>query len=140
MTELFRTILGDLLGGEPDIVVVGSSAPGGDCLRDARCTNADVILAQDSVRAGGSCLDLVLADQPLGVLAVSIDGHSASGVSLRRRPIVLDSDSPSILAGAIRRMARELDPPSAAAGPSGLAEAAPANPIRSSAGNGGESP
>jgi hypothetical protein len=53
------------------------------------------------------CLDLILAEPPLGILALSTDGRSASRVSLARRPVTLDPN-PSVLAEAIRRVASDL--------------------------------
>jgi DNA-binding NarL/FixJ family response regulator len=108
MPEMLRSIIGDLLGREPDITIVGHSMQQDDCLRAARKEQAAIIVAQDAVKNGSSCLDLILAESPLAVLAVSTDGHRASGVSLVRRPINLDTESPSVLADAIRRVAAEL--------------------------------
>ena len=99
----------DILDPEPDIAIVGNSNQPGDCLRIARDEQAAIILAQDSASDRGTCLDLILSGPPLGVLAVSREGHSAAGVSLVRRPIRLDSASPSTLANAIRRLASDLN-------------------------------
>ncbi len=108
MPEMLRTIISDLLGPERDIEIVGNSSQHDDCLRAAREEKATIIIAQDSAHDGANCLNLILAEPPLGVLAVSRDGQSAAGVSLVRRPITLDSGTPSILANAIRRLAAEL--------------------------------
>jgi hypothetical protein len=108
MPEMLRTIIHDLLRQEPDIVIAGTSARPGECLRTARDERADIVVTQDATNNGSACLDLVLAKPPLGVLAVSTDGKSAAGVSLARHPINLESGSPSMLADAIRRMAAEL--------------------------------
>jgi DNA-binding NarL/FixJ family response regulator len=108
MPEMLRAIISDLLSCEADISIVGRSNAGDECLRAAREARAAVIIVQDPGDEQSTCLDLVLAEPPLGVLAVSIDGQSAAGVSLVRRPINLDSGGPSILADAIRRMAAEL--------------------------------
>jgi hypothetical protein len=108
MPPMLRMIVGDLLGREPDIVIAGSSARDGDCLREARDEQAEIVIAQDVQHGGSTCLDLILAEPPLGVLAVAPDGHSAAGVTLARQPITLETGSPSILADAIRTMAAEL--------------------------------
>jgi chemotaxis response regulator CheB len=108
MPEMLRTIISDLLSHEADIAIVGRSTARDECLRAARKERAAVIIVQNPEDEQSTCLDLVLAEPPLGVLAVSIDGQSAAGVSLVRRPINLDSGGPSMLADAIRRMAAEL--------------------------------
>lgn len=108
MPEMLRAIIGDLLSIEPDIVIAGTSAHHRDCLKEARDGQAEILVAQDVPHDGSTCLDLILAGPPLGVLAVSPGGQSAAGVSLTRQPITLDKGSPSILADAIRRMAADL--------------------------------
>lgn len=120
MPAMLQTIIGDLLGREPDIVIAGISTQGGDCLRAARGEQAEIIVAQDRFHDGSTCLDLVLAKQPLGVLAVSTDGQSAAGVSLARQPINLGTGNPSVLADAIRRMAAALSEASDASGANGF--------------------
>jgi DNA-binding NarL/FixJ family response regulator len=108
MPEMLRSIISDLLSHEPDIAIVGHSSQQDECLNAARKEHAAIIVAQDAEDAGSTCLDLILAEAPLAVLALSADGHSAARVSLVRRPITLDSESPSVLANAIRRVAAEL--------------------------------
>ena len=108
MPEMLRTIISDLLSDEADIAIVGKSTAQDECLRAAREVRATIVIVQDTENEQSTCLDLVLAEPPLGVLAVSMDGQSAAGVNLVRRPITLDSGSPSILADAIRRIAAEL--------------------------------
>ena len=114
MPEMLRMIIGDLLSRETDIVIAGQSTRHADCLRDARGGRAEIVIAQDLRHDGANCLDLILAEPPLGILAVAIDGQSAAGVSLTRKAIALRTGSPSILAQAIRRMAAELHPASLA--------------------------
>jgi len=109
MPEMLRTIMGDLLSQAPDIVVAGESARSEDSLCQAREERADVVVTQDPTQAGASCLDLVLADSPMGIFAVSADGRNASGVTLRRRRISVESGGHSILVEAIRQMGAELD-------------------------------
>jgi hypothetical protein len=116
MPEMLRTIIRDLLEGESDILIVGRSAQPDDCLREARAGHAAVIVAQESAHDGGNCLDLILADPPLGILEVSRDGRSAAGMSLVREPILLDAGKPSGLVGAIRRLAAQLGAGPAMAG------------------------
>ena len=112
MPSMLRAIIGDLLGEEPDIVIVGNSSPGNDdCLRAAREQKAEIIIAQDALDGGTTCLDLILADPPLGVLAVAGDGRSAAGVSLARAPVSLEAGSSSGLADAIRRLVGQLGVP-----------------------------
>jgi hypothetical protein len=108
MPALLRTIIGDLLVRETDIVITGKSVRHEDCLREARNEHAEIVITQDLQQGGSTCLDLILAEPPLGVLAVAPDGHSAAGVSFARESITLDRGSPAILADAIRRMAAEL--------------------------------
>jgi hypothetical protein len=110
MPEMLRTIMSDLLEQEEDMVIAGDSPGREESLPNARQQHADVLVTQDSAnQAVGSCLDLVLAAPPLGIFAVSEDGHSASGVTLVRRPIPLESDGRSTFAEAIRRMAVEMN-------------------------------
>lgn len=108
MPPMLRAIVSDMLEPEPDIQVVGRSTDQEDCLGAARSERAAIIVTQDKEQRGSTCLDLILADPPLGVVAVSSDGHRAAGVSLVRRPIAFDSESPAVLADAIRRIAAEL--------------------------------
>lgn len=109
MPEMLRTIMGDLLSQEPDMIIAGESGRHEDPLPNAREQRADVLITQDGARHGdGSCLDLVLAEPPLGIFAVSADGHSAAGVTLVRRRIAVESAGRSTLAEAIRHMAAEL--------------------------------
>ena len=100
------------------MLIVGKSASSGDCIREAREEQAHILVARDGLEEEGSCLDLLLARSPLGVLVVSPDGHSASGVSLARQPMALGSGAP-VLAGAIRKLAAELGAVSAAHGAEG---------------------
>lgn len=117
MPEMLRTIIHDLLADESDILIVGRSAQPDDCLREARAGHAAVIVAQESAHDGRSCLDLILAEPPLGILEVSRDGRSAAGMSLVREPIQLDAGKPSGLVGSIRRLAAQLGAAPAMAGP-----------------------
>jgi DNA-binding NarL/FixJ family response regulator len=110
MPEMLRMIIGDLLSRETDIVIAGQSTRHADCLREARGERADIVIAQDLRHDGANCLDLILGEPPLGILAVAADGQSAAGVSLTRKAIALRTGSPSILAEAIRRMAADLHP------------------------------
>ncbi len=110
MPEMLRTIMSDLLSQEPDMVIAGESGRHEDSLPNAREQHADILVTQDNLRQSDtSCLALVLADPPLGIFAVSADGHSAAGVTLVRRRISVESQGRSMLAAAIRRMAAELD-------------------------------
>jgi DNA-binding NarL/FixJ family response regulator len=109
MPEMLRTIMSDLLSQEPDMVIAGGSGRPEDSLPNAREQHADVLVTQDGAQDGdGGCLGLVLAGPPLGIFAVSADGHSAAGVTLVRHRIPVESQGRSMLAAAIRRMAAEL--------------------------------
>jgi len=108
MPEMLRTIMADLLSQSPDIVIAGESTRADESLMQARGECADVLVTQDPIQMGAGCLDLVLADPPMGIFAVSADGRSASGVTLRRRRIQVESQGRSTLAEAIRQMALEL--------------------------------
>ncbi|HEU4651786.1 MAG TPA: hypothetical protein VFS49_10265 [Croceibacterium sp.] len=110
MPEMLRTIIGDVLHREEDIVITSESARHEHCLREARGRHADVVVTQDRPAGGDDCLDQILARPPLAVFVVSPDGRSADGISLARRPIALGAESPAVLAEAIRRMAAELSP------------------------------
>lgn len=108
MPEMLRAITADLLGLEPDIVIAGTSTDREDCLRAARRDKAEIILAQDHDDHSGSCLDLMLAEPALGLLAVSVDGESATRVTLSRQSLALDPASRTNLTDAIRSLAGEL--------------------------------
>jgi DNA-binding NarL/FixJ family response regulator len=139
---MLRTMITDLLSGEQDIEIVTKSDPNEDCIGAARRNHAAIIIAQEPVGPSSTSLDLILADPPLGVLAVSADGHSAAGVNLIRRPVRIDSAGAPVLAAAIRHLAAEQD-----ARPSTAATRPPPQPtnmdgaLRTSApaGNGGDS-
>jgi len=108
MPEMLRTIMSDLLSQEPDIVIAGESARHEESLPKAREEGADVLITQDRAQTDGSCLDLILAEPPIGIFAVSADGRSATGVTLLRRGISVESEGRSTIADAIRRMAADL--------------------------------
>lgn len=119
MPEMLRTVVSDLLELEPDMTIAGASERNEDPLPNARKEAADVLITHDNGCGGGSCLGLILSESPMAIFAISKDGHSASGVSLRRRSITLEVNGRLILADAIRTMAAELDVSSTAAdGPS----------------------
>lgn len=105
MPAMLRSILGDLLRQQPDMVVVGKSVPSEDALRTARDERADLLITEDSAGGSGTCLDAILKGPRLGIVALSADGRRASAVNLVRQPI-LDGDEQQSLADAIRRIAR----------------------------------
>lgn len=109
MPDMLRTILSDLLSQSSDIVIVGESVRHEDSLPKAREEHADVLLTQDRTPAGDNCLDLILAEPPLGIFAVAGDGRSAAGITLLRRRISVESNGRSTIVEAIRQMAEELD-------------------------------
>jgi len=108
MPGMLGNILSDLLGSEPDIMIVGRSTNRNDCLADARAAAASVIVTREAVGDGSDCLGLILAEPPLGLLEVSHDGQSAAGMSLVREPVQLNDGGPSGLSEAIRRIAAQL--------------------------------
>lgn len=110
---MLRTIMGDLLSQQPDMVIAGESALADESLPTARNQRADVLITEQRSDAGTSCLDAVLGESPIGVFAVSADGRSATGVTLRPRRIPVESEGRSTLVEAVRRMAAEVreDPP-----------------------------
>lgn len=125
MPEMLRAIMSDLLEQEPDIMIVGTSSQRNECLHAAYEARAEIIIVQDVVHEGGACLDLILAGPSLGLFAISDDGMSATGVSLARQPIMLDAESPSNLADAIRDMATRQRAPAFPPTGSGAEQATP---------------
>ncbi len=111
MPAMLRTILRDLLRVEPDIEIVGTTVDRGECLVAARKAKADVLVVQDEVHEGASCLDVILGRQNFGLFGVAIDGRSATSISFARQTVHLDAGRPSILADAIRTVACNLRAP-----------------------------
>lgn len=104
MPAMLRTIIGDLLGHERDLLVVGSSVTGQDVLRRAQDDRADVLITHDRDGDEGRCLERILSSSSLSILAISADGHRADAVDLVRRPVDLDGDRRSRLAEAVREI------------------------------------
>ena len=113
MPAMLRRILGDLLENEEDMQIVGQSTQSEFCLSDARSCGAAIVLSRRPSRTEGDCLDLILADPPLGLLELSADGHSAESFALVREPVLFDTANPAGLPGAIRRLASRLTPAAA---------------------------
>jgi DNA-binding NarL/FixJ family response regulator len=111
MPEMLRTIIGDLLGRERDLLVVGDSAKGDDALRRARADRADVLITHDRESEGNLCLDQVLSASPISILAISDDGRTADAVCLARQPVALNGGSQSRLAEAVREIAEHRNAP-----------------------------
>lgn len=105
MPEMLRTIVGDLLGRETDLLLVGHSERGQDTLQLAQDDQADVLITQDRSRNDSLCLDRILSAVPMSILTISDDGHTADAVGLVRRPIVLNGGDRSGLAEVIREIA-----------------------------------
>ena len=105
MPEMLRTIVGDLLGREQDLLVVGRSREGEDTLRQARDELADVLITHEQDGQDNLCLDQILASTPLSILSISDDGQTADAVDLVRRPVALNGNSASALADAVRVIA-----------------------------------
>ena len=105
MPEMLRTIVGDLLGREQDILVVGRSHEGEDTLRKAKDEQADVLITHEQESEHNLCLGQILAATPLSILSISGDGRTADAVDLVRRPVTLNGGSASALADAVRIIA-----------------------------------
>ena len=118
MPTMLRTIVGDLLRQEPDMVVVARTQGGSGALGRAREQNADILITQDGADEPGGCLETILRSEALGICSLSADGRSASAVNLVRRPVGYDDDR-FALADAVRRIAESLQMDSAAASPAG---------------------
>lgn len=113
MPEMLRTIIGDLLGGEDDLLVVGRSNEGDDTLAMAKQNEADVLITNDRANQGSLGLDRILAAAPLSILAISDDGRSADAVGLLRTSIALNDDKSSGLTEAVRELAHRCTLPMA---------------------------
>lgn len=105
MPKMLRTIVGDLLDCEKDLLVVGQSERGQDTLQMVQDERADVLITQDRARNDNLCLDRILTAAPLAILAISDDGRTADAVGLVRRPVILNGGDRSGLAEAIREIA-----------------------------------
>ena len=103
MPEMLRTIIGDLLGQEGDLLVVGQSGNEHDAFRRALDEGADVLITNDQPDEGSACLDGILVANPISVLAISNDGRSADSIEFVRHPIALHGSSS--LADAVRQIA-----------------------------------
>lgn len=113
MPEMLRTIVGDLLGRETDLLVVGRSVRGQDTLKLAQDERADVLITHNRARNDNLCLDRILSAAPISILAISDDGRSADAVGLVRRPVALNGGGKSGLAEAVREIAVNHDTPGA---------------------------
>lgn len=102
---MLRTIVGDLLGREQDILVVGRSDQGEDTLRRAKDDHADVLITHERDGQEKLCLDQIIAAPPLSILSISNDGRTADAVDLVRRPVTLNGGPTSSLADAVRVIA-----------------------------------
>lgn len=111
MPEMLGTIIGDLLGVEEDLVIVGRSAEGDDTLALAKQSEADVLITHDRAKPSGAGLERILAAAPISILAISDDGRTADAVGVLRRPIALSGDEASGLAQAVREMADQCSRP-----------------------------
>ena len=105
MPQMLRAIIGDLLGGETDLLVVGRSEQGQDMLRMATEEEADVLITHDRARKDNLCLNRISAAAPLAILAISDDGQTANAVGLSRWPVALNGGGASGLAEAVREIA-----------------------------------
>ena len=118
MPTMLRTIVGDLLRQEPDMLLVAPAAGGHDAIRSAREDRADILITQDGAGEPGSCLETILGGEGIGICALSADGRSASAINLVRRAIGLDDDR-FVLADAVHSIAEDLRARGAGAGPFG---------------------
>ena len=107
MPAMLRTIVGDLLRQEPDMLLVAHPGGGQDAIRTAREQSADILITQDGADDPGDCLETILRGDGLAICALSADGRSASAINLARRPIAFDDDR-FVLADAVRRIVEGL--------------------------------
>ena len=111
MPQMLRAIVGDLLGQEPDIQVLGGRPDDQDALRSAVGQHADILIVQDGQQEDNHFFETILSGTLLGICALSADGRHASAVNLVRRDFELESDRPFALADAVRAMARTTSAP-----------------------------
>jgi len=116
MPAMLRTIVGDLLRQEPDMLLVAHADAGQDAIRNARAERADILITQDGAGEPDSCLETILGSDGIGICALSADGRSASAINLARRSIALD-DERLVLADAVRSIAEGLRAGRAGPGP-----------------------
>lgn len=105
MPHLLRAIINDLISKEPDLIVVGSSGLGDDPLRRAAEQQADMVITKQGIDSGSACLDVIVAQSPLSIFAISADGTDATAITMVRSSIALDTVERGNLADAIRRVA-----------------------------------
>ena len=105
MPRMLRTIINDVLAAEQDITVVGNSVNAEDSLRAASAERADMLITQEQATRTDNCIAAVLSGVPHAILAVAVNGHHGTSISLVRRPINLDGDGSS-LPDAVRELLR----------------------------------
>jgi hypothetical protein len=104
---MLRTIVGDLLRQEPDMLIVAHPGGSQDAIRSAHEESADILITQEGADDPDSCLETILGSDGLAICALSADGRSASAMNLVRRPIAFDDDR-FVLADAVRGIAEGL--------------------------------
>lgn len=103
MPRLLSAMITDLVDAQPDMVVVGRCSEGDEALSSARENGADMLIAEET-SAAGTCLEALLAGEPLEIFAIASSGLTADAVSVTRRPMTLQAE-PSALTAALRSIA-----------------------------------
>ena len=104
MPPMLRSMLTDLLHGEPDIMIVGNSYAGDEALRAASDDEADLLVAQEEMSAGDPCLSAIIAARPQTVFAISTQGDEGTSVNLVRRRVSLGGPDKLMFADTIRQI------------------------------------
>lgn len=103
LPPMLRTMIRDLLSGEPDMLVVGDSEATDNSMLAARAEQADLVITHERA-ADRSCLGELIRDDAPKILAISPDGESGKSVRMMREPYSLSRGNCSSLAQAIRQI------------------------------------
>ena len=107
MPPLWRAMIEELIGGEEDIVVVGSSDPGTPALVAARIGKAEILLPGEPGASSDRSLSAVVNSEPLVILSVKEGGESCVVISLKHRETPLEGLSLAEVFRSLQRAERD---------------------------------
>ena len=93
----------DLLAAERDFEIVGTAEGADNALVTAREQGANLIITQDQSEVRDQCLDAIVQDVPLTILALAPGGSAGTSINLSRRTMRLQGGDRSALADVIRK-------------------------------------
>ena len=104
MPVLLSQMISDLLAPETDMEIVGCADGTRDSLLAARAEGANMIIMQEKATGGELCLDAVVDDPPLTILAIAPNGSTSASINISRQEIGLPAGADS-LADVVRKAA-----------------------------------